>query len=52
MFSFKAMENLKNNVWEVVYNLVKPKNLFCSKSHFSFAEVYTIRGVLAVQVLV
>lgn len=53
MFSFKVMCNLgKKKVWEVVCNLVIPKNLFHGKSHFSFTQVYTIRGLLAVEVLV
>lgn len=54
MFSFKVMGNLggKKKVWEVVCNLVTPKNLFYGESHFSFTEVYTIRGLLAVEVLV
>lgn len=51
MFSFKVMGNLEKKVWEVVCNLITPNNLFYSKFHFSFTEVYTIRG-LAVEVLV
>ena len=45
------MGNLKKKVWEVVCNLITPNNLFYSKFHFSFTEVYTIRG-LAAEVLV
>lgn len=46
------MGNLKKKVWEVICNLVTAKNLFSSKSHFSFTKIYTIRGLLALEVLV
>lgn len=44
------MGNSGKKVHAVVCNLVTPKNLFYSKAHFSFTEVYTIRRLLAVEV--